>query len=286
MICGTTPAVNSKLEDGGKMGNVDKKRVKDLLPSVVIVGLWDNDTKTIRKLGSGFIASKKLGLIVTAGHTLFNMKEGRDFGARYFGLKNARAVIGIIPGNKENDSTAVFRYFAEIVAEDIRNMDAVVLKITTKLENDVENDVLIGEQSEKFLENIQEESLSEMKITRRYEIEQAVRIIGFNQGGEGREEIGKHVNRISDFANGYICKQHKITDDHSTSSGLLPREEIVVIGPTICGHSGGPVVNDEGKVVGILSRVDPVDRLRCYVVPSSEIKKLVTEVKNGGGMRY
>ena len=276
------------------MGNMNKKPVKDLLPSVVIVGLWDNETKTIRTVGSGFIASKRSGLIVTAGHTLFNMDEGRDFGARYFGLKNARAVIGVIPSDEKNDSTAVFRYFAEIVAEDIHNMDACILKITSKLENDVDDDVLIGEQPEQILDNIQEESLSSMKITGRYEIEQAVRIIGFNQGGEGRLEKGKHVNRISDFAKGYICKQFKIADDHSTSSGdssssegvLSPREEIVVICHTISGHSGGPCVNDEGKVVGILSRVDPVDRQRCYLVPSSEIKTLISKAKNRGAMRW
>ena len=61
---------------------------------------------------------------------------------------------------------------------------------------------LIGEQSEKRIQNIQDEFLPSMKITRYYELEQAVRIIGFNQGGEGRLEKGKHINRSPDVTNG------------------------------------------------------------------------------------
>merc|ERR1712134_78565 len=161
-------------------------------------------------------------------------EKGPGFGIPYRGLKNASAIIGIIPTGGKSDTTAVFRYFAEIVAYDIHNMDACVLKIKSRLEK------------------------------------------------------GKHVNRISDFALGYICKQFKISDDESTSSDdsssseegvLVPREEIVVMVNTIQGHSGGPCVNDDGKVVGILSRSDPADRQRCYLVPSSEIKTLITEAK-------
>jgi len=247
LICGTAPA-SFKYDDGGKIGNTDKKAIKEILPSVVIVGLWDNETKTILNVGSGFIANKKLGLIVTASHILFNMEKGPGFGIPYRGLKNASAIIGIIPTGGKSDTTAVFRYFAEIVAYDIHNMDACVLKIKSRLEKDVNNYSLVGEQPKKILENIQEEALSSLKLTSRYEIEQAVRIIGFNQGGEGRLEKGKHVNRISDFALGYICKQFKISDDESTSSDdsssseegvLVPREEIVVMVNTIQGHSGG-----------------------------------------------
>jgi hypothetical protein len=294
MICGTVPATD-KSEDGNKVGNVHKKLVKDLLPSVVVVGLWDDELKAIRQVGSGFVASRKNGLIVTAGHTLFNMDPGRSFGKPLFGMKDAKVVIGLIPDNKENNKIAVFRYFAEIVAEDIHNMDACILKITTKLENDVADIALIGGQPKKLVQNFQEESLPSLKITSRYELEQSVRIIGFNQGGEGRLEKGKHVNRSADVVQGYICKQFIPSDDHSSSSGdssssegvFAPREEIVINNcPTIDGHSGGPCVNDEGKVIGILSRADPVDRGRCYLVPSSEIRILINKAKKRGNMRY
>mmetsp|Transcript_16011 Transcript_16011/g.18002 ORF Transcript_16011/g.18002 Transcript_16011/m.18002 type:complete len:1714 (-) Transcript_16011:385-5526(-) len=296
MICGTVP-VTVKSEDGSKMGNVHKKQVKDLLPSIVVVGLWDDEFKVIRQVGSGFVASRKHGLIVTAGHTLFSMDPGRDFGKPLFGMKDARvrAVIGLIPCNRENDNAAVFRYFAEIVEKDIHNMDACILKITAKLENDVADAALIGEQPEKLIHNFQDESLPCMKITSRYELEQSVRIIGFNQGGEGMLEKGKHVNRSADVVQGYICKQFIPSDDHSSSSGdssssegvFAPREEIVINNcPTIDGHSGGPCVNDEGKVIGILSRADPVDRGRCYLVPSSEIRILINKTKKRGNIRY
>jgi hypothetical protein len=291
LICGTIPVV-SKV-DGGKVGDALKKPVTELLPAVVVVGLWDNKAKVIRNVGSGFIVDKKLGLVVTAGHVLFNMEEGRQFGEPYFGLHSARAVIGIIPeGGKEGH--AVFRYFAEIVAEDIHNMDACVLKITTRLEQDVDNDTIVGDQSEQILDGqgVLEEPLQAMKMTRRFELEEAIRVMGFNQGGEGLLEKGKHVNRSVDFAKGYIVK-HFIADDHSSSSGdssstgcgFQPREEIVIMCPTISGHSGGPCVNDEGKIVGILSRGDPVDRQRCYLVPSSEIKLLVNKAKKRGGLK-
>jgi hypothetical protein len=147
------------------------------------------------------------------------------------------------------------------------------------------------------------EKLTQLKMTRSFELEESVRILGFNQGGEGVLEQGKHVNRSADFAKGYICKRFTNlgSDDSSTSSkessssaflkdpplpptmtlasSFVPREEIVVMCPTISGHSGGPCVNDEGRVVGILSRADPVDRQRCYLVPTTELKDLLSTAK-------
>jgi hypothetical protein len=58
-----------------------------------------------------------------------------------------------------------------------------------------------------------------------------------------------------------------------------PREEIVVMCPTTPGHGGAPAVNSSGAVVGILSRADPVDPHRCYLVPSSELKILVNKAR-------
>ena len=288
LICGTAPVI-SKAEDGGKNSNTGK-RIAELLPSVVVVGLWDTQTKTIRNVGSGFIANKRSGLVVTASHVLFNMKSGNDFGKPRNNLRDFRVIIGIIPDANKNNTTAVFRYFAKVVAHDVRNMDACILKITTRLRNDVQNHSFIGEQPERYLENIHEESLSSLKTTSRYEIEQAVRIIGFNQGGEGRLEVGHHVNRTSDFVPGQILGRF-VMDDESTSSDdssiseegeLKPREEIIVgcSVKTITGHSGGPCVNDDGKVIGILSRSDPADSHRCYLVPWSEIKPLIKRAKD------
>ena len=299
LICGAIKPALPKSEIAGHSSEQPKKPVRELLPSVVVVGLWDPISKNIVTVGSGFVANKKLGLIITAGHTIFQMKEGPDFGMPFCGSKTPKAVIGVInpDGGGGGGDVAVFRYFAECVADDVHSVDACVLQITSKLKDDVVEESLIGEQPEIPVFDPVEEQLPVLKMTARYELEETVRILGFNQGGEGILERGKHVNRSADFAKGYICKQFKIDDDDSTSSndddsttsssehGFSPREEIVIMCPTISGHSGGPCVNDEGKVVGILSRADPVDRQRCYLVPTSELKILVSKAKNHASRR-
>lgn len=264
------------------------KKISELLPSLVLVGLWDQQTKEIKNVGSGVIVCNKKGLIVTAGHILFNMEEGPQFGSPYFGLKSARVVVGVIPDEGHN---AVFRYFAEIVTDDIHSVDACVLRIVSRMENDVDDEGAgCADQSENVLElkHIAKEELRALKVTTRFQLEESVRILGFNQGGEGVLKKGKHINRSADFAKGYVCKEFKafMSDDSSHSSdsssqgfAFSPREEIVIMCPTISGHSGGPCVNEEGRVIGILSRADPVDRQRCYLVPSSEIKNLIFKAK-------
>ena len=67
--------------------------------------------------------------------------------------------------------------------------------------------------------------------------------------------------------------------EQAVSKSFQPRSEIVVICPTIGGHSGGPCINQQGEVIGILSRVDPTDKQRCYLVPSSEFNPLIKEAK-------
>ena len=263
------------------------KKVKCLLNSVVLVGLWDSQEKRIKNVGSGFVADQSLGLVVTARHILFDL-DGPKSGIPYFGLKHGKAIIGVIPDGSE---TAVFRYFAEIVSENVQNVDACVLRITARMEQDMIGD---GEgcasQSELPVSCLAE--LPELFMTSKFELEESVRIVGFNQGGEDVLEKGKHVNLSVDFAKGYICKIFKVpvraddenSDSSSSSSSIStktfsPLEEIVVDCKTISGHSGGPCVNGEGKVIGILSRADRNDRQRCYLVPGSQLKKLVRNVK-------
>jgi GTPase SAR1 family protein len=275
--------------------------VNDLLRGVVLVGLWDGRTRKIVRVGSGFIVDKKRGLIVTASHTLMNIWGDRHtpFGSNYYGLRDGKIVIGVIPGSKESDNEsdeteAVFRYFAKIAAKDPSieekgecQADVCVLRITTRMEHDVGgNGEGIGDQPERLLLNnpdaLKRENLQKLKVTEKCELDEQVRILGYNQGGEGLLGPGESLNRYVDFARGYVCKKFATGEE---SGGYLrhrfkPLQEFVVICPTIGGHSGGPCVNQQGEVLGILSRADPAENQRCYLVPASAWKAMVKKAKN------
>jgi hypothetical protein len=275
--------------------------VQTLLHSVVLVGLWDGKTQKIVRVGSGFVVDKKRGLIVTASHTLMNIwgDKNSPFGEDYYGLRQGKVVIGVIPREAgpdgyANENVAVFRYFAKIVAKDPAidkgecHIDACVLKITTRLENDVGgNGQGCGSQPEKLLLNnpiaMKNERLQSLKVSARCELEEQVRILGFNQGGEGLLGPGESLSRYADFAKGYVCKKFASGEDSSGGAKLRdrfkPRSEIVIICPTIGGHSGGPCVNQQGEVIGILSRADPAENQRCYLSPTHEWKHLVKLAK-------
>lgn len=274
--------------------------VKDLLRGVVVVGLFDGKTKKVVRVGSGFVADKKRGLIVTASHTLMNIwgDKNTPFGENYYGLRQGKVVIGVIPRQKETNSAAdstmaLFRYFAVIVAKDPSidrgecHLDACVLRITTRMENDVGGDGDgCGDQPERLLLNnpdaLKKEKLQPLKITEKVELDEQVRILGYNQGGEGLLGPGQSLNRYVDFARGYVCKMFSgdMSEEEYQRHRFKPRKEIVVICPTIGGHSGGPCVNQQGEVIGILSRADPAESQRCYLVPTYEWKSLVKQAKN------
>lgn len=277
--------------------------VTELLRGVVVVGLYDGNVDKIVRVGTGFIADKKRGLIVTASHTLMNIWGDKQspYGENYHGLRKAKVVIGIIPregeegdSDRDRETTAVFRYFATIVAKDesidkdgVCHMDACLLRITTKLEQDVKGDGSgLSLQPEILLMNnpaaMKQERLHQLRVSNREaELDEQVRILGYNQGGEGLMTPGMHVNRIADFARGYVVmKFHTNAEVGSVKGGRFkPKAEIVVMCPTIGGHSGGPCVNQSGEVIGILSRADPTERQRCYLVPASSWRGMVKRAK-------
>jgi len=272
--------------------------VQSLLGAVVVVGLWDGKSRRVLRVGSGFIVDRKRGLIVTAAHTLINCSIGGDtehpFGTNYYGYPRGKVVIGVLPHNGDGKEVAVFRYFAQIVSKDPSldrgecHVDACVLRITTRMENDVGGDgQACGDQPEILLLNnqrmLRNEHLPTLKLQDKCELEEIVRIVGYNQGGGGILLPGVHLNRYVDFAKGYVCMKFHNDEDPSRvrerGERFKPREEIVVICPTIGGHSGGPCVNQQGEVIGILSRADPAQKERCYLVPASELKVLVSRAK-------
>mmetsp|Transcript_28669 Transcript_28669/g.66736 ORF Transcript_28669/g.66736 Transcript_28669/m.66736 type:complete len:1457 (-) Transcript_28669:690-5060(-) len=299
LLCGTCV-------DEGKTSPPEagpSKSVLELMESVVLVGVWDPKAKQIESIGSGFIADKKLGLIVTAGHVsvavlnqainsqeqitqaitsilkvVFNMEErSGQFGTPYCGIQDAKLAIGVIPHKGKN---TVWRFFAEILADDVRNnVDACVLRITTRTESDVDEDSPDPNMPEKLLDpsSMKSQNFTRLKLETNFELEQWLKILGFSQG------------RSADIVSGYIVRMFSadLSDDESSSSEsehesrhtFSPREEIVVRCPIIVGHSGGPCLNTEGGVVGILSRSDPLDPHRCFLVPAAQLRSLLKRAK-------
>mmetsp|Transcript_31808 Transcript_31808/g.60760 ORF Transcript_31808/g.60760 Transcript_31808/m.60760 type:complete len:1025 (+) Transcript_31808:1906-4980(+) len=288
LITGTPPNKQSRIlstETQPSAGETDIA-VSDLLKAVVIVGIWDENSQRIVRAGSGFIVDKKRGFVVTAGHTLMDRETWREV--------KGKIVIGVVPNNSSRtDPVAVYRYFARIIVKDpsindngVCKLDSCVLQITTRMENDVmESGKEIGEQPETLLMNnpamMKKEHFRQLNVSQKFELDEAVRILGFNQGGEGLIGPGEELNRCADFARGYVVMKFAIHEnsEQTPNRKFQPRSEICCICPTIGGHSGGPCVNQQGEVIGILSRADPADRQRCYLAPSSEWLPLVKIAK-------
>lgn len=282
LICGTTNDQPQVLSTETQPEAADIS-VSDLLKAVVIIGIYDENAERIVKVGSGFIVDKKRGFIVTAGHTIMDRETWRE--------EKGKIVIGVVPNNSSRDDpVAVYRYFARIIAKDpsinengVCKLDACILQVTTRMENDVlDSGRDIGEQPETLLNNptsMKAQNFNQLSVSQKFELDEAVRILGFNQGGEGLIGPGEELNRCADFARGYVVMKFLVDNEQTPHRKFQPRAEIVVICPTIGGHSGGPCVNQQGEVIGILSRADPADRQRCYLVPSSEWLPLVKTAK-------
>lgn len=105
------------------------------------------------------------------------MVVGNGFGDCYFVIEHAKAVIGVIP---DNGHMAIFQYFADVVAEDIHNIDACVLRISSQMGKDADKNTLAKYDHLYIsleLDAIPNEKLKTLKMTGRYKLEESVLII-------------------------------------------------------------------------------------------------------------
>lgn len=242
-----------------------KVPIETVLPGVVLICLRNKKTGEILECGSGFIADKYRGLIVTAAHCLFDMEPGGNFGSLFFGCTDAEVLIGVV---QDTTGDAEFRFTANVVAHNVEKVDALILRVTTCLQRAISPDVL------------RRENHQPLSLSYGFRMNEPVLLVGFNQGGEGIIDAGNYPNRTPDCAGGNICRRWEssalLHSDSEAAHCLTPYKEFVAICPNIRGLSGGPFVNSDGKVVGILSRSER-EGSRCYLVPSSEIAFLLRD---------
>ena len=257
--------------------------------TVVLVGLWDPEENKIIRAGSGFIVDNKRGLIMTVAHTLMEIDNKKCFGKANYGNLYRKVVIGLIPEDGGNATEAVIRYFAKIITKDksidknkICQVDACVLQITTKMDSDVDGD-RCGEVAECPIMHgkMKNENLNKLNIDGEIvDPDTDVAIIGFNQKWEGFINSSGKVNLIVDYVYGKVSiPNFKYTLDFEEKNKYQPKAETIVICAATTGHSGGPCINREGNVIGMMCRKNDKNEQRCYLVPSCELIALLKKAK-------
>jgi len=255
------------------------KLTEELLESVVLIGLWDLNEGRIMCVGSGFVADSSAGLIITAAHVLYDFVEGSKVGPKYKGRTRAKVIIGTM---KEGD-TASFTYSAEIMTNTITNVDAVVLRITTKFNIPFQCPSFSFKPQPEIAINYGKFKYEEIKSLKlmKPRIDEQIRIIGFIQRGEGIWEQGNINNHTPSVFRGNVCSIKECVSPilQNDTDIFTTRSEITVECNSFPGQSGGPCVNQDGKVIGILTSMHPNNNGICYVAPISELQLLVSDAK-------
>lgn len=265
-----------------------RKRTVELIPSLVMVALLDEEHNKIISVGSGFVVDRRKGLIITARHIIFDMNGG-GIGNKFFGVKKPKIVIGVVKPSsvsksmKQDSQLAMFQYFAQLVISE-SCVDACVLRITTKLKKPIGDELAeIAVQPEGIIRSMKPEKLQELKLCEDCQLEERIRCIGFPQDEKVCNEDVLSIDRSVFVSKGYVCKYNprnrlrQLLTEEVGHRQFIPTFELVAMCSTFQGQSGGPIVNQDGNVIGILSRAD--SQVKCYIVPSKELKRLLKEAK-------
>ena len=263
--------------------------ITSLYKSVVLIALWDGEQ--IHQAGSGFIVDSAKGLIVSSSHTVINMENfSNRFGDRYFSqsLHDPKILVGVLQDSfNHSDSSfqATYRYSANIVCENVHNVDACVLRIKSMFERDLLGDAVECNNVPMIPLNsgaIRMQQLKHLPLTSKCEIEEQIAVIGYRQERRiGVATSFEKCNRYIDFSKGYVREvwQNPYTVcDSRCSPEFQPHSEILVSCLSVGGYSGGPMINMKGEVIGIVRASDREGR-QCYIVPTSEFLGLVEKAK-------
>jgi hypothetical protein len=256
--------------------------VPEMLPSIVLVSLWDTRNQRIVSTGSGFIADKRRGLIVTAGHVFYSFENNTTVGEKFFGIEGAIAIVSIYDSQTE---TANFQYTADIVVHDLEKADCCILRLKEKFENPIATNGfhISYPQAMTFSLNVATEGLAHLPLADSVELETNIRVIGYNQEGEGLHNDDEIIDRSPCYDSGHVLKKMAgsgtIARNPNDPIIHCPQSEVVIKSRTKFGHSGGPCVNSNGEVIGIVSRSDPIEEDRNYLAPSTIIMSLLKKAQ-------
>jgi len=238
--------------------------ISELVGGVLLIGLWDCQLNQIKRIGSGFFIDASKGFVATAAH-IFNDHVGEKVGKRYTGLKQGKAVIGIIPKENHSNQRALFMYGAEIVAQNPSVIDACILRVTMKFKEPMQcNGSSFKEYQTIIPMNVKEEKIQQFKLAKGKDDERVI-VIGFDQSGF---ETEKRVNQLVSLKMGYVTKP--MTENQET---------IINCSSVFCGYSGGPCLNLEGNVIGLVSRIESEESTKCYLASSVQLEKLLKKAK-------
>jgi len=122
---------------------------------------------------------------------------------------------------------------------------------------------------------MKKENLKELKITRRdCERGESTRVIGFSQ----RLENG--INIRLNLVKGKVTTPRIESFGEMIPNKLCPTAVTLFTSHLIDGHGGSPCINNDGKVIGMVSRIDSFEKHRGYLVPWNELRNLLNRARS------